>query len=211
MILYHGSPEKIVTPTFGLGEERHDYGKGFYLTADLDLAKEWAVCRPETESGYVHTFDFDTKDLFIFDYEKESVLCWLSELMKHREAADSKRYRMLASKFIEKFGKDTSSADVIKGWRANASYFYIAKAFVRDEVDVDILEELMQLGGLGIQWCIKSEKAYKHLKKIGELIPVDYHEFNAKYNERDSNARIKMKELIDSDRNMVEKVFSTLV
>ena len=211
MILYHGSPEKIVTPTFGLGEERHDYGKGFYLTADLELAKEWAVCRPETESGYVHTFDFDTKDLFIFDYEKESVLCWLSELMKHREAADSKRYRMLASKFIEKFGKDTSSADVIKGWRANASYFYIAKAFVRDEVDVDILEELMQLGGLGIQWCIKSEKAYKHLKKIGELIPVDYHEFNAKYNERDSNARIKMKELIDSDRNMVEKVFSTLV
>lgn len=111
MILYHGSPEKIVTPTFGLGDERHDYGKGFYLTADLELAKEWAVCRPETESGYVHTFDFDTKDLFIFDYEK---------------------------------------------------------AFVRDE-------------------------------------------FNAKYNERDSNARIKMKELIDSDRNMVEKVFSTLV
>lgn len=211
MILYHGSPEKIVTPTFGLGEERHDYGKGFYLTADLELAKEWAVCRPETESGYVHTFDFDTKDLFIFDYEKESVFCWLSELMKHREAADSKRYMMLAPKFIEKFGKDTSSADVIKGWRANASYFYIAKAFVRDEVDVDILEELMQLGGLGIQWCIKSEKAYKHLKKIGGLIPVDYHEFNAKYNERDSNARIKMKELIDSDRNMVEKVFSTLV
>ena len=75
MILYHGSPEKIVTPTFGLGEERHDYGKGFYLTADLELAKEWAVCRPETESGYVHTFDFDTKDLFIFDYEKERRLC----------------------------------------------------------------------------------------------------------------------------------------
>ena len=83
MILYHGSPEKIVTPTFGLGEERHDYGKGFYLTADLELAKEWAVCRPETESGYVHTFDFDTKDLFIFDYEKESVLCWISELIMY--------------------------------------------------------------------------------------------------------------------------------
>ena len=24
MILYHGSPNKIVVPTFGLGEERHD-------------------------------------------------------------------------------------------------------------------------------------------------------------------------------------------
>ena len=211
MILYHGSPNKIVTPTFGLGQERHDYGKGFYLTADINLAKEWAVCRPEEESGYVHPFELNTEELDIFDFEKESILCWLSELMKHRDAADSKRYRVLSAKFISKYGKDTSKADVIKGWRANASYFYIAKAFVRDEVDIDILEELMQLGGLGIQWCLKSEKAFQNLKKTGDIIPVDYHEFNAKYNERDANARIKMKTLIDSDKNMVEKVFSTLV
>jgi len=211
MILYHGSPNKIVVPTFGLGEERHDYGKGFYLTADLNLAKEWAVCRPESESGFVHSFELDTDGLEIFDFEKENILCWLSELMKHRAAADSKRYRVLAEKFIAKYGKDTSDADVIKGWRANASYFYIAKAFVRDEVDIDILEELMQLGGLGIQWCLKSEKAYAHLKNLDEIIPVDYHEFNAKYNERDSKARINMMALIDSDKNNVEKVFSTLV
>ena len=211
MILYHGSPDKIVTPTFGLGEERHDYGKGFYLTADLELAKEWAVCKPDSESGYVHTFDLDTSELSIFDYEKENILCWLSELMKHRDAADSKRYKVLAPKFIAKYGKDTTSADVIKGWRANASYFYIAKAFVRDEVDIDILEELMQLGGLGIQWCLKSEKAFASIHKTGEIIPVDYHEFNQKYNQRDAEARIKMKELINSDKNKVEKVFSTLV
>ena len=211
MILYHGSPDKIVTPTFGLGEERHDYGKGFYLTADLELAKEWAVCKPDSESGYVHTFDLDTSDLSIFDYEKENILCWLSELMKHRDAADSKRYKVLAPKFIAKYGKDTTSADVIKGWRANASYFYIAKAFVRDEVDIDILEELMQLGGLGIQLCLKSEKAFASIHKTGEIIPVDYHVFNQKYNQRDAEARIKMKELINSDKNKVEKVFSTLV
>lgn len=40
--------------------------------------------------------------------------------------------------------------DVIKGWRANASYFCIAKEFVRDNIDLDILEELLSLGGLGI-------------------------------------------------------------
>ncbi|MBR1537617.1 MAG: DUF3990 domain-containing protein [Treponema sp.] len=211
MILYHGSPNKIVTPTFGLGQERHDYGKGFYLTADLNLAKEWAVCRPETESGFVHSFELDTEGLNVFDFEKENILCWLSELMKHRDAADSKRYRVLSEKFITKYGKDTSSADIIKGWRANASYFYIAKAFVRDEVDADILDDLMQLGGLGIQWCIKTERAYHNLEKLDEIITVDYHEFNARYNERDSNARINMKALIDSDKNKVEKVFSTLV
>ena len=118
---------------------------------------------------------------------------------------------MLAAKFIAKYGIDTDSYDVIKGWRADASYFYIAKEFVRDNIDVDILEELLSLGGLGIQYCIKTEKAYSVLHEIKEgLISVDYNEFNDKYNQRDIEARNRMRDLIDSDANMVTNVFSTL-
>lgn len=131
--------------------------------------------------------------------------------MKHRDAADSKRYRMLAQKFIQKYGVDTDQYDVIKGWRANASYFYIAKEFVRDNIDLDILEELLFLGGLGIQYCIKSELAYTLLhEEVSELQIVSYAEFNEKYNQRDISARQKMRELVDSDANKVTKVFSTL-
>ena len=131
--------------------------------------------------------------------------------MKHRDAADSKRYRMLSKKFIDQYGIDTEPYDVIKGWRANASYFYIAKEFVRDNIDIDILEELLSLGGLGIQYCIKSEIAFSKLQEIeNELISVSYAEFNEKYNLRDIAARQKMRELVDSDRNRVTKVFSTL-
>lgn len=32
IILFHGSSDRKITPTFGLGEEKHDYGKGFYMT-----------------------------------------------------------------------------------------------------------------------------------------------------------------------------------
>ena len=39
IILYHGSPDKEIKPAFGLGENRHDYGKGFYLTKILILQK----------------------------------------------------------------------------------------------------------------------------------------------------------------------------
>ena len=59
--------------------------------------------------------------------------------------SDSKRYRMLAKKFIAKYGVDTDKYDVIKGWRANASYFYIAKEFVRDNIDMDILRNYFLL------------------------------------------------------------------
>ena len=212
IILYHGTQNKIVTPVFGGGNDKHDYGRGFYLTEVLKLAKEWAVCVPNSENGWVHKYELDCTGLKILDFQEKDVLNWLAELMKHRDAADSKRYRMLAAKFIEKYGVETEGYDVIKGWRANASYFYIAKEFVRDNIDIDILEELLSLGGLGIQYCIKSEKAYNNLHELKEeLVPVDYSEFNERYNDRDVTARKNMRDLINSDANEVTKVFSTLL
>jgi len=211
IILYHGTSDKIVVPVYGGGNDKHDYGRGFYLTGDIELAREWAVCKPDEQNGWVHKYELDCSGLNILDFKYHNILAWLAELMKHRDAADSKRYRLLASKFIDKYGIDTSNYDVIKGWRADASYFYIAKEFVRDNIDVEILEELLSLGGLGIQYCIKSEHAYSQLKELNdELISVNYTEFNAKYNQRDITARNKMRELVDSDANKVTNVFSTL-
>ena len=212
IILYHGSPNQQVSPRYGLGNEKHDYGKGFYLTESLELAKEWAVCRPDDRNGWVHKFSLDIRDLKVLDFQEHSILSWLAELMKHRDAADSKRYRVLSRKFIEKYGIESENYDVIKGWRANASYFYIAREFVRDNIDVEILEELMSLGGLGIQYCIKSERAYEKLLEIKEeLTCVDFREFNEKYNERDVSAREKMRKLVDSDANKITNVFSTIL
>lgn len=210
--LFHGTSSRIVVPTYGLGEKKHDYGKGFYLTDNLNLAKEWAVCKPDDENGWVHQYKLDTDQLKILDFQEKDVLSWLAELMKHRDASDSKRYRVLSKKFIEKYGIDTEGYDVIKGWRANASYFYIAKEFVRDNIDMDILTELLSLGGLGIQYCIKSRLVYEHLQEVQDgLLSVDYMEFREKYNQRDVSARQKMRELIDSDANKVTNVFSTLL
>lgn len=211
IILYHGSSKKIIKPEYGKGNDRHDYGKGFYLTKNINLAKEWAVCSPNQTNGWVHKFELNLDGLKVLDFQEKGILPWLAELMKHRDADNSKRYRILAKKFIDKYGLDTSNYDVIRGWRANASYFYIAKEFVRDNIDIDILEELLFMGDLGIQYFIKSELAYSKLKEIkDDLIEANYKEFNVKYNKRDISAREKMRELINSDENQVIKVFSTL-
>ena len=39
---------------------------------------------------------------------------------------------------------------------------------------------------------------------------MEYNEFNNKYNQRDIEARKKMRNLVDSDANKVTNVFSTL-
>lgn len=46
LILFHGTPDRIVVPTFGKGEKKHYYGQGFYLSENIDLAKNcflWEV------------------------------------------------------------------------------------------------------------------------------------------------------------------------
>jgi hypothetical protein len=127
----------------GLGNDKHDYGKGFYLTDDISLAKEWSVCNVSGNNGWLHQYSIDISDLKILDFENYNILSWLAELMKHRPADYSRRYKLLAPKFIEKYQIDTSGYDIIKGWRADVSYFYIAKCFVRDEIDVNLLKDLL--------------------------------------------------------------------
>ncbi len=38
IILFHGTPDKNVVPTYGCGDDKHDYGRGFYLTENFELA-----------------------------------------------------------------------------------------------------------------------------------------------------------------------------
>ena len=212
IVLYHGSPNKQIWPTYGLGNDKHDYGKGFYLTQSLALASEWSVCNPIEKNGWVHKFILDTGELKILDFEKYDVLSWLAELMKHRDADTGRRYTVLAPKFIQKYQISTEEYDVIKGWRANASYFYIAKCFVRDEVDLDILPDLLKLGDLGIQYCLKTEKAFQFLREeFSALQEIEYTRVKQQYIQRDRAAREAMYTLINSDQNKIEKVFSKLI
>ena len=71
IILYHGTQNKIVTPVFGGGNDKHDYGRGFYLTEVLNLAKEWAVCVPNSENGWVHKYELDCTGLKILDFQEK--------------------------------------------------------------------------------------------------------------------------------------------
>lgn len=212
LILYHGSSNEYITPTYGLGHDKHDYGRGFYLTDNLDLASEWSVCGPIDKNGWVHKFILDIGELNILDFEQLDVLSWLAELMKHHDADNSRRYKMLSKQFIAKYQVSTDGYDVIRGWRADASYFYIAKCFVRDEIDLDILPELLRLGDLGIQYCLKTKKAFQAINEdFSSLRKIEYKKINPLYNQRDEFARNAMHNLINSDRNKIQNVFSTLI
>ena len=110
-------------------------------------------------------------------------------------------------------GEDTSGYDVVRGWRADASYFFICKSFVRNNIGVDFLGELLALGDFGIQYFVQSEKAFAALRELDEKKePVQATVYYDRYNQRDSAARSKMYGLIENDpRNKLEKTFKDII
>lgn len=211
--LYHGSPEESFVPTFGLGNDRHDYGRGFYLTEFPELAREWSVAANPFQNGWMHVYDLTLDGLAVLDFTELNPLVWLAELMRHRDADESRYYRENAPKFIAKYGMDVSRYDVIRGWRANASYFYICKSFVRNNIGVGFLGELLKLGELGVQYFLRTERAFAALREIESateaVVAADY---CARYGDRDASARRRMYDLIENDpRNDLSTTFKDLL
>ena len=84
MKLYHGSTEIIQHPTLEKGRKNNDYGKGFYCTENMELAKEWACQR--NSNGYANEYELATDKLNILDLTKPgwSILHWFSILLENR-------------------------------------------------------------------------------------------------------------------------------
>lgn len=205
--LYHGTAIESFTPTYGFGEDKHDYGRGFYLTLELDLAREWAICT-DNSIGYVHKYWLDTSNLSILDFnEHYSVLTWLATLASHRHASSGKKHVLNETKLIEKYYKpEIKNYDVIVGYRADDSFFSFAKRAIKGEVDICLLDGIMHSGELGYQIFLQSEKAFKALKEI-KTPGCDYFEAVSKskyydsFERKDSKARQYVADLIESDKN----------
>ena len=190
MIIYHGSKDIIEKPEFGKGNQKNDYGLGFYCTENVELAKEWACSNNET-NGYANQYEIDLSDYKVLDLreEKYSILNWMALLLKFRTfdlntpiSAQAKEY------ILENFYVDVEEYDVIIGYRADDSYFSFAKDFINNTISVEQLAEAMRLGELGIQIVLKSKKAFDTVKyKSYEL--AECKEYYVKRVSRDKKAR----------------------
>ena len=82
--LYHGSKNIIEMPEYGKGARHNDYGKGFYCTEDIELAKEWACAKQK--NGYANIYDLDMTGLKVLHLNapEYNMLNWLAILADNR-------------------------------------------------------------------------------------------------------------------------------
>lgn len=168
MILYHGSVSIIEQPTFGKGKRHNDYGLGFYCTQSLDLAKEWAV--EESRDGYANKYSLDLQGLTMLDLSQKgfTVLHWITLLLQNRVFTLKNDIIKAGKKYlIEHFSLPVKEYDIIKGYRADDSYFAYAESFLNNTISVQRLSETLKLGNLGEQVVLISQNSFGKLKFLG--------------------------------------------
>lgn len=192
--LYHGSEKIIECPELGKGSPKNDYGQGFYCTEHFELACEWAS-KAGSADGYVNEYELDLSDLKVLDLSggAYNILNWITLLVQNRSFVSASPISEQAKRYlIQNFSIDVSGFDVIKGYRADDSYFSFARDFVNNAISVRQLAKAMKLGKLGIQYMLRTEKAFAELNYISSQ-QVDKAIYHSKYLKRDLDARSEYK------------------
>ena len=187
--LFHGSLHQVKRPSFGTGNPNNDYGLAFYTTELQELAFEWAC--PSINDGWVNEYVFDTQNLKIVDLSsaKYSVLNWMAVLLEHRKVSLTPGIASQAREFIIKeYSVNLTEADIVHGYRADDSYFHIARSFLNNTIPVEVLTQALFLGGLGFQFAVKSKRAFDQLQWISAERAVGQ-TWHPKRMRRDANAR----------------------
>ena len=199
MNIYHGSKSEIRSPIVKGSNEHNDYGPSFYVTMDLDAAKEWA-CRNEL-LGIVNVYTIDShafnklKILDLTDKTKYSVLNWLAILMHFRTLKPNFiKENKYALEFLEKHYIDVEQFDVVKGFRADDAYFRFPTSFIENDLSFEDLETTYLSGNLGIQYAFMSERAIKSLKFDRALSCEEY--YKGRYFETVINATNELNRIL---------------
>ena len=187
--LYHGSPQKVEHPSLGKGSPHNDYGRGFYCTPDLELAKEWACKR--RQNGFANRYRLRTRGLRTLDLLDGSytALHWIALLLKNREFSLSGDYAIATRGLIlERFLIDLDPYDIVVGYRADDAYFAFAESFVEGSLSLSGLERALRLGNLGEQTDLVSEAAFDRLT-FESAEPAACETYFPRFLNRDNSAR----------------------
>lgn len=195
--IYHGSPQIVEAPAFGLGRKNNDFGLGFYCTESNELAKEWAVTSLRDGFSNRYTLDTEYQRILKLNSPDYTILNWIAVLVEHRLFSIRTPIARRAKQYlIEHFGINVNAYDLIIGYRADDSYFDFAEAFLNNAITVEQLSRAMRLGKLGEQIVLKSQFAFSKIHYEGfEVAEKDkYYVFRKARNDEASQTYLDIQE-----------------
>ena len=197
--LYHGSQQIVEAPNRSMSRPYNDYGQGFYCTEHFELAGEWAVS--EKSDGYINVYLIDMEGMNVLNLNTPDfhLLHWLALLMNNRRIRLSTPVMRKGAAWLkEHYLISLEGIDIVKGYRADDSYFSYARSFVNNELSLQQLGSAMRLGKLGEQIVLKSKEAFRRIHFQSYEI-ADHTVYYIQRSQRDLNARSSWQEILESD------------
>ena len=196
MQLFHGSQTLIEKPVYGFGNPKNDYGLGFYCTESKELACEWSC--PVAHNGICNEYRLDISGLSVVDLRDAhyTTLNWLALLVANRSFESTTPLMVKAKQWLlEAHLPNLARADVIIGHRADDSYYSFARSFLDGRLCLADLERALELGGLGYQVVLISQKAFDAIEFVGSEETL-YEVWHRRRLQRDKAAREAYKEMV---------------
>jgi len=144
--VYHGSGCEVKNPSLAYGREDADFGVGFYVTFDLEMAERWAA-RRKTPVISVYEVDFDCLNGLEFELNKG----WLDFVVENRSG--NKRTSI-----------DLSEVDYIVGATADDRLFAVIEQYESNLIDSEVAVEALDSMQIGNQIALRTEEALKNLE-----------------------------------------------
>lgn len=153
-IVYHGTNVDFDTPDISKCNKNSDFGQGFYLTEDLEMAKKW-VSRKKGDA-FVYEYDLNYKGLKTYKFEPD--LEWLAFICINREY---RGYELLLNFDMKKYEK----FDVLIGPVADDRMFNTITDFFRGYITAEEAITYLNYIGFSYQIVLKNDKAIANLVK----------------------------------------------
>ena len=209
MKIYHGSAVEVPKPLLFKGKPNNDYGRGFYCTEDVEMAREWA-CKGKGPPGFANSYELATKGLKILDLSSPdyTILNWMAVLLANRTFdLDTDIAIEVRDYLMANFMPPIQGSDVVIGYRADDSYFNYADSFVNNALAVGRLNEALHLGRLGMQVALRTERAFDCLTYLGAE-KVVWDEYHPRYVTRDADARTQWREVVKTASRAADDLFA---
>ena len=142
--LYHGSNQIVKTPDLRLSREDIDFGVGFYLTTDINMAKKWSVSRA---TSVLNTYSLDIKNLQIYTFQLNAE--WLEYIRVCRGYGEN---REEIKAVYEKY-------DVLIGPTADDKLFDTVQQYLDGELDTSTTVRYLNVAGYANQIVLKTQNA----------------------------------------------------
>ncbi|MCM1127364.1 MAG: DUF3990 domain-containing protein [Lachnospiraceae bacterium] len=139
--VYHGSGMEVKKPSLEYGRYDADFGIGFYVTQDYEMAEKWAAIK-KTSVINVYELDLDNLNGIEFGLDKS----WLDFIVQNRIGS-------------ERINIDITDVDYIIGATADDKLFSVIEQYEDNLIDVDSAVKAMNAMKIGKQISLCSEKA----------------------------------------------------